>query len=112
MPSSPPLRAPSITRLFAATFIAVALVGFVTLGGLWPSDESAPTPGAPLGARFEEPLEDAGNVLVTPVSEGGLRRVAPEEQDLFQDASRLRPRMQRGQPVGIDPTLPGLAGYR
>ena len=104
---------PRLVRVAAPLAAAAALVGFLALGGFWRS-RPGPTPEtAPLATRFEEPLQDAGTVLVTPVSEG-LRRVGPEEEDLFQNASSLRRAraQQRGQPAGNDATLPGLAGYR
>lgn len=109
------LPRPRLMRLAVPLAAAAGLVGFLTLGGLWPSGGTGPTPEAPLHVRFEEPVMDAGSVVVTPVSEG-LRRVAPEEEDLFQNASprlrRARSGVTRGQPVGGDATLPGLAGYR
>jgi signal transduction histidine kinase/HAMP domain-containing protein len=53
MPSPSPLRAPSITRLFAATFIAVALVGLVTQVATWRSARATQSAMIELAQRLD-----------------------------------------------------------
>src|SRR3989441_8605878 len=52
--------APSITRLFAATFIAVALVGLVTQIAIWRSARATQTAMVVLAQRFQQ-LGDAAD---------------------------------------------------
>ena len=54
MPSPAPLRAPSITRLFAATFIAVALVGLVTQVATWRSARATQSAMVELAQRLDQ----------------------------------------------------------
>ncbi len=97
---------PRLARLAVPLAAAAALVALVYASGFLRPDPAGVTPEKAL--LVDGTVEDAGTLLV-PV--GGLRRVAPDEEDLFRSA--LPPqRRERAPGLVPDPTLPGLAGYR
>jgi signal transduction histidine kinase len=67
-----PIRAPSITRLFAATFIAVALVGLVTQVATWRSARATQMAMVELARRLE-PRDPAAAELATDVGDDAVQ---------------------------------------
>src|SRR5574341_802713 len=67
-----PIRAPSITRLFAATFIAVALVGLVTQVATWHSARATQLAMVELARRLE-PSDPAAAELATDAGDDAVQ---------------------------------------
>lgn len=67
-----PIRAPSITRLFAATFIAVALVGLVTQVATWQSARATQMAMVELARRLE-PSDPAAAELATDAGDDAVQ---------------------------------------
>src|SRR6266513_3704883 len=70
---SPMRAAPSITRLFAATFIAVALVGLVTQVATWRSARATQSAMVVLAQRLESMQQTAAAELATDAGDDAVQ---------------------------------------
>ena len=86
MPTPPPLRAPSITRLFAATFIAVALVGLFTQVATWRSARATQAAMVDLAQRLDRIQRLQASPVVTAQATAAAELAADAGDDAVQAA--------------------------
>ncbi|MGE5800680.1 MAG: ATP-binding protein [Gemmatimonadota bacterium] len=84
MPPAP--RAPSITRLFAATFVAVALVGLITQVATWRSARATQTAMIELAQRLERIQRVQPSPLVAAEATAAAELAADAGDDALQAA--------------------------
>jgi len=86
MSSPSPLRAPSFTRLFAATFIAVALVGLVTQVATWQSARATEAAMVELAQRLDRIQRLQPSPVVAAEASAAAELAADAADDALQAA--------------------------